>query len=604
MLLFFSARAVFMIFHIHILKAENISFFEPIAGFWYGIPLDIATACYLMVFTLIITLFYLVIRVKFFRVLDQIYMLIALVSYFLITCGELGVYAEWRTKLNYKALQYLKNPGEIYQSASTLNFFILIFLLIFQIIFWNYIYRRYFQLRQTSSKFKAMPYLAFLILAPGILFIGIRGGVDQIPINQSKSFYSKHNILNHAAVNSGNSFVLSMLENFQFRDANPFQFMDQQEAIQINRSLHEVKVDTTLAILKTKRPNIVIILLEGWSADVIESIGGDIGITPNFKKLEKQGVLFTNLYGSGNRSDQGNVSVISGFPATPITSISHVPEKSQKLPGLVRALKGEGYASSYYFGGQLIYGGIKSFVMSGGFDRVYEMSDFEDKYPRGKLGIHDEYMLMEQLAGLSALPEPFFSMIFTVSSHSPYDFPHKTHIQFAELENDYLNGVHYSDKCLGPYFEKARSESWYKNTLFILVPDHSHGSQKNWHVFSKGYRKIPLLLYGEVIKDEYKGKQISRLGSQVDIASTLLHQLDIPADEFFWSKNLFNPYTREFAFYEAGEAIGWISSDGYFVYRRNIDNYFEMEITPEKKEQVIKEGKAYLQVLFQQYLDY
>ena len=112
------------------------------------------------------------------------------------------------------------------------------------------------------------------------------------------------------------------------------------------------------------------------------------------------------------------------------------------------------------------------------------------------------------------------------------------------------------------------------------------------------------MLYGDVIKDEYKGKQISRLGSQVDIASTLLHQLDIPADEFFWSKNLLNPFTREFAFYEAGEAVGWISSDGYFVYRREMDNYFEMEITPEKQDQVIKEGKAYLQVLFQQYLDY
>jgi phosphoglycerol transferase MdoB-like AlkP superfamily enzyme len=604
MLVFFSVRTLFLIYHLHLLRAENISFFEAAASFWYGITLDISIASYLMVFTLIITLVYMVFRSKVITVIDKVYMAIVLTAYFLITGSELGVYDEWRTKLNYKALQYLKNPAEIYQSATTWIFFVLVILLILQIILWYSVYHKFFQLSRTKKRFRILPFLVFMILGTGILFIGIRGGVDEIPINQSKSYYSKHTILNHASVNSGNSFMVSMLENFQFEDVNPFLFMDQKEAEQITRSLHEVKLDTTISVLKIKRPNIVVILLEGWSADAIESLGGDTGITPHFKNLEKEGILFTNLYASGNRSDQGNVSVISGFPSTPIISISHVPEKSQKLPSLVKVLKGAGYTSSYYFGGQLIYGGIKSYVMTGGFDRVYEMVDFEEKYPRGKLGIHDEYMLMEHVSGLSALREPFFSMIFTVSSHSPYDYPNKTHIKFADLENEYLNGVHYTDKCLGKYFEKVKSEPWYKNTLFVVVSDHSHGSQKNHHILSKEYRKIPLLFYGEVIRDEFKGKQVSRISSQIDIAGTLLHQMDLPADAFTWSRNLFNPYTPEFAFYEATEGIGWISPDGYFVYRRDMDNYFEMDIAPDKQERVLKEGKAYLQVVFQQYLDF
>jgi phosphoglycerol transferase MdoB-like AlkP superfamily enzyme len=298
------------------------------------------------------------------------------------------------------------------------------------------------------------------------------------------------------------------------------------------------------------------------------------------------------------------VAVLSGFPATPVISISHIPEKSQKLPSLVKILKGQGYSSSYYFGGQLIYGGIKSFVMSSGFDEVYEMSDFEDKYPRGKLGIHDEYMFSEHLAAMSGLPEPFFSMIFTVSSHSPYDFPREKLIPFADLENEYLNSVHYSDKWLGHYFEEARSLPWFRNTLFVVVSDHSHGSQKNHHVLSKEYRKIPLLLVGDVIKDEFKGMQVSRICSQIDIAATLLHQLELSPEQFFWSRNLFNPFTREFAFYEANEGAGWISPDGYFVYHRELESYFRMEIATEKQDQVTTEGKAYLQTVFQQYLDY
>jgi phosphoglycerol transferase MdoB-like AlkP superfamily enzyme len=604
MLVFASARAVFLIYHIGLLRADHIGLRETLASFWYAIPLDIATACYLMIIPFLLTLIYAPVRKRIIPLIDKIYMAAMISIFFLVAAGELGIYSEWRTKLTFKALLYLKNPGEIYQSAATGTFFLLVGLWLAEVGFWYFIYHQFFRLYQSGAKFKLLQYAAFFIGSSVLLFIGLRGGVDAIPINQSKSFYSQHNILNHAAVNTTNSFMISTIENFQFKNENPFKFMDQKVAEEIVKGLHEVKTDTTISILKTQRPNIVVVLLEGWSADAIESCGGGKGITPQFQKLEQEGVLFTQLYASGNRSDQGNVAVLSGFPATPIISISHIPAKSQKLPSLVRVLKNEGYASSYYFGGQLIYGGIKSFVMSAGFDKVYEMSDFEDQYPRGKLGIHDEYMLPEQLRGLSEMREPFFSMIFTVSSHSPYDFPRKRMIPYASLENEYLNSVHYADSCLGMYFERARTMPWFKNTLFVIVSDHSHMSQFNWHVLSKEYRRIPLLLAGEVIKDEYRGTQQNRISGQTDIAATLLHQLGIPADDFTWSRNLFNPYTREFAFYEATEGAGWVSPDGYFVYRREMDKYLESEILPANEQAVITDGKAYLQVLFQQYLDY
>ena len=604
MLVFFSARTLFLVYYFNLLKAEQIPISEILLTFWVAIPLDISTASYLMGFTFLLTLILFFVKSKYVFIADKVYMLIAIAVFSLIICGELGIYEEWRTKLNIKAVNYLKNPGEVYESASTSTFFILIFLLILQITFWYYIYLRYFQFKLETFRLKIIPFIAFFVLGGGVLFIGIRGGIDEIPINQSKSYFSGFNILNHAATNSANSFLYSYLESREFENTNPFLFFDQNEARQITSELLAVETDTTIKVLKVNRPNVVVILLEGWSADAVESLGGDAGITPNFKRLEKEGILFTQHYASGNRSDQGNVAVISGFPATPISSIAHTPEKSQKLPGLVKILKKEGYASSYYFGGQLIYGGIKSYIMSNAFDKVFEMNDFEKLYPRGKLGIHDEYMLQEHLKGISGLKEPFFSMIFTVSSHSPYDFPREKTIQFASLENEYLNSVYYSDQCLGEYFEQARKTDWYKNTLFIIVSDHGHGSQRNHSVLSKEYRKIPLLILGDVIREEFKGTQVSRICSQIDIPSTLLHQLDISSEDFTWSRNLFNPTTREFAFYEATEGIGWISPEGYFVYHRQMDDYFQKNIPSDKEAQVIKEGKAYLQVLFQEYIDY
>jgi phosphoglycerol transferase MdoB-like AlkP superfamily enzyme len=602
MLIFGFSRLLFLLWEINTLKAEHITVYETLQGFWFALSLDIATACYLLVFTFVILVLYAVFRSNWLLLIDRIYTLLALIASFLITTAELGIYEEWKTKLPYKALFHLNHPAEIYHSTSGVIFFILVVLLIIQVLLWYFIYYRYFRLKNIMTGFKIVPSI-LLILTPGFLFLGIRGGWAEIPINQSQSYYSKHNILNLAAVNSGYAFLISANENFAYKNENPFKFMDQKKAEEIVVRLHETRTDTTISILKNNRPNIVILIMESWTGDVIESLSGAAGITPEFKKLEKNGILFTQLYATGNRSEQGIESVNSGFPATPITSLTHHLDKIPKLPGLAKILNAEGYSSSFYFGGQLIYGGIKSYLMVNGFDRVLEETDFNPDLPRGKLGIFDEHMFDELLSGLKTEKQPFLAELFTISSHSPYDQPKDTIILFAESENDFLNSVYYTDQCLGEFFRKARLEGWYDNTLFVIVADHSHNSQFNRPILSKDYRRIPLLFCGGVVKDEYRGIQMSRISSQNDIPGTLLHQLGLPDDDFFWSRNLFNPYTPEFAYFEATEGVGWVCPDGYFVYHRRIENFAEISIVAEKKDSVIMEGKAYLQVLFQRFLD-
>lgn len=602
LLVFSFSRLLFLLWELNALTVEHITFNEAVKGFWFALPLDIATACYLLAFTFVILIFYMIFRRNWLLLPDRIYMILALITWFLITTTELGIYEEWKTKLPYKALFHLNHPAEIYSSTSGIIFFILVALLIFQVLLWYYIFQRFFRLRNITKGFKIIPAI-LLIMTPGFLFLGIRGGWAEIPINQSQSYYSKHNILNLAAVNSGYAFLISALENFAYKNENPFIFLEMEKAEKIVARLHQTPADTTISILKTNRPNIVILIMESWTGDVIESLSGAEGITPEFRKLEKEGILFTQLYATGNRSEQGIESVNSGFPATPITSLTHHLDKIPKLPGLAKILRKEGYTSSFYFGGQLIYGGIKSYLMINGFDRVLEETDFNPDLQRGKLGIFDEYMFDELISGLNTENQPFLVELFTISSHSPYDQPKDTIINFAESENEFLNSVYYTDRCLGEFFRKARSENWYDNTLFVIVADHSHNSQFNRPILSKDYRRIPLLFCGGVLKDEFRGAQMSRISSQNDIPGTLLHQLGLPVDDFFWSRNLFNPYTLEFAYFEATEGVGWVCPDGYFVYHRRIENYAEIDIVPEKEDSVIMDGKAYLQVLFQRFLD-
>ena len=574
-------------------------------SFWHAIPLDISTAGYILVFPFVILLLQAFIRSRWFNYINLTYTFLLLLIYVLITVGELGIYEEWKTKLQFKALNYLSHPDEVYNTADTTTFFILLFIMIAEITAFFWAYKRWFY---TKIEFPTRSLIAstlFFLTGSSLLFLGIRGGVDAIPINQSKSYFSNHNFINLASVNSGYSILFSTMENFKFRKDNPFAFYDLEFAKKRVAELHSVKSDSTTNILKTDRPNIVILILESWSADLIESLGGKPGITPEFRKLEKDGLLFTDLYVSGNRSEQSMTSIFAGFPSTPITAISHSLEKIVGLPSFTKILKSEGYSTSYYFGGQLMWGGIHSFISVNGFEKIKEISDF-DNLPRGKLGIHDEFIFDEQLKDLRKESQPFLSVVFTLSTHSPYDQPMEDVIFWADNKgiNGYLNSAYYTDRCLAEYFSKAKEQPWYDNTLFVLIADHSHETYNHWPVHKKEYRKVPMLFYGNVIKDEFKGQQISRLSSQTDIPVTLLAQLGLPTEELTWSRNLFNPATPDFVFYESTDGVGWITPKGYFVYSNTTKDFMELEIEEQYRDSIIIDGKSYLQVLFQEFMDY
>ena len=603
-ILFFAFnRAVFLLYYSGLVRLEKPGFGEVMSGFWHALRLDVSTASYLLIIPFLLTFLKAVTLRKWPDLLNKIYTAVLIITYSLITTAELGIYEEWKTKLHYKALHYLSHPEEVYNSASSGTFFWLVSIFIVLVFAGNWLYNRYFYRISLPRRPAIAALIIFFILAPGLLFLGIRGGLQAIPITQSQSYYSNHNILNLAAVNSGYSFTFSMIENYRFMDHNPYQFYDDKEAETLVDEIRYVKKDTTVNVLNTARPNIVIILLESWSADLIHSLGGEPGITPEFEKLSDDGILFTQLYASGNRSEQAMSALFGGFPSTPITAITHSLEKVTKLPSLPEKLKAVGYHTSFYFGGHLMYGGIKSYLSIAGFEHMVEIYDLPDSLPRGKLGVHDEFMFAYQARDLDHETPPFLSVIFTLSSHSPYDQPMRKVLNWGGSENQYINSAYYTDSCLGAYFRNIRSKEWFDNTLFVIVADHSHNSYRHWSVISPEYRHIPLLLYGNVIKEAYRGTTYDRLASQTDIPSTLLKQLGLENKEFEWSRDLFNPYVPEYIFYEATNGVGWIRPYGHFVWHKDL-GYREMDVPEDKKEGLVREGKAYLQVLFKEFIDY
>lgn len=592
-------RVLFLIYYGHAIGLEHISFTEVLLTFPSALKLDIATTCYILIFPFLLQVYRFFSKAKWPVVVNHIYVFIVLFLYLLISAGEIGIYGEWKTKLSYRALSYLRHFDEVYNSVSTAIFFTLIIFIAFQLLLYFYVYKkliRHFDRTGTSGSW--IYKVSFIVIVPFLLLIGARGGVSPIPITFGDSYFSEHDILNQCAVNNGYNLVFSVIDYYQFEEKGQlFKFMPDEEARKIVKKLHHIDNDTTINILNTKTPNIIVLLLESWSADLIETISGDTGITPQFHQLEKEGILFTNFYASGNRSQQALASVFSGLPGLPITTLTDHPQKYGTYPSLIHILNDEGYFTSFYFAGDMNYGNIKSYLVYNQFDRLVDEDGFDPDQPRGKLGYHDEVLFARFLKDIPEMPEPFFLGTLTVSSHSPYDFPGDRPIQWIDREKDYLNSAHYTDEQLGKFFKEAKKSGWYQNTLFVIMADHSHPSHRHFTIGNFGYRKIPLLLIGGALKDSLKGTTSNRLCGNTDVPATILGQLNLPDREFFWSKNIFNPYSPQFAYFELNYGFGWKTSAGEVVANSSVQHYKFQNIPKAKRPEFLKEGEAYIQVL-------
>ncbi len=601
-ILFFALnRLVFFLYNFSASKSAGLS--EVLKSFWNAIYLDTSMASYILIIPFLILFFQSFIRKNFFNKINIFYTFFIALIVSLTYIGELGIYNDWHEKLSFKAIAFLVRPDEVINTAGPklliIGFLLLTLLFSSAIILYKKLFHENIKIIKRNFIFSTI----WFLLMPGILLLGMRGGLQEIPISSSIVYFSKSNHINIGTVNTPWNLIFSILNNQKFQDKNPFEFYSYEEANKIVDSLYFVEKDTTELILTVEQPNIVIIMLESWSADAIEVLGGYKGITPNFNKLSKEGILFTEHRSNGMLSHQAVVAIYSSFPSTPETSIIQHSDKYEKLSFLTKKLKN--YNSSFYFGGHLHYGNIKSYLYYSEFDKIHEVYDFPDDAIRGNMGVHDESLFKKIISDSKDFKEPFLCGAFTLSSHSPFDFPMETVINWGDEYQKYLNSIYYTDKCLGEFIENAKKQDWYDNTLFIFLADHSHPSPKNWWYYSPDIRRVPMLFFGNVLKEKYKGYKFNKNSSQVDLAATLLAQLKIKHDDFKYSRNLFNPYTNIFSIYGFDDGFGFVSPDGYIVYDKfNDAGIIKFEGNKKIKDSLEKSGKAYLQVLYNDFLKF
>ncbi|MNJ93969.1 Lipoteichoic acid synthase 1 [compost metagenome] len=605
LLFFFIDRLIFIF--INHQKLAAVSSKETTATFYYALPLDLSMTAYFAVIPLLSYIYWLlngrkIIELKWVSIYNTILILICSI----LSVVNFNIYREWGSKVNSKAIGFaFLSPKEAMTSSASsplgLSISLLILLAALGLFLQRYLVSR--KLTFTGSPIWARILLCVALM--GANFLLIRGGVGVSPITQSRAYFSEVQVLNHASVNTEWNLISSII-SAKMTKSNPYQYMDSKQAAADIRALYSPLKDTTINILQTKRPNIVMVIIESFTADLTKTLGNEDGITPHFDSLINKGVLFSQIYSPGSRTDKGLIATLAGFPTLGTGSIVKWPEKMQKIPAISQSLYKNGYNTSFYYGGESEFDNYKAFILSHNYQKLIDIHNFESTGMRSRWGKFDEVVFQKQLSDLNKAKQPFFSTTLTLTNHEPFDLPGTSKFGKADNIANFKSTAYYTDSCINAFLTEAKKQPWYKNTLFVFVADHGHVYPKNIYDISTPQRyHIPLLFYGDVIKDEFKGRKFNNIGSQTDIAATLLAQLDLPTKQFEWSKNLLNPYSKPFAFFTWDNGMGFIDNQQCVTF----DNVGKMilynsnEKDTAQTPKTLDHAKAYLQNVYRQFIE-
>jgi len=510
--------------------------------------------------------------------------LIFIVLLSVVVISDAVLFGYWGFRMDATPLLYLKTPGEAAASLNLAQLILIPLLMVGYGLAWWFIYRKFVNKRTTVDA--RLPWWSILLISLNI--IPIRGGFGISPMNPGKAYFSKDAYTNQATVNVAWNVFYS-LNKLKDTDKE-YRFMDSKEAEAIVAEMYKQSGETSY-ILNTPKPNVIVLIMESFVSNITETLGEEKGVTPNLDSLMREGVLFTRIYNDGQRSEKGLVSVLSGYPAQTTTSIIKHNAKVLKLPVLAKDFKANGYSTAYYYGGDIGFANMRTYLISSAYDRYVTQDDFSADQLQSKWGAQDGYVFDRLFNDLKREQGPFFYTFFTSSSHEPFDVPMKTVIPGNDDDSKFKNSAHYTDKCLGEFIRKAKKSSWWNNTLIVIVADHGRSCPSSLKMFDEKRNRIPMLWIGGALK--VKGAKIDKLGVQHDLAATLLAQLKMDSKRYTFSRNLLDKNFKDWSMFTFNNGFGYAEGSSVVVYD-NVGNVYSQEINP--TDEVKKKGKALFQV--------
>lgn len=286
---------------------------------------------------------------------------------------------------------------------------------------------------------------------------------------------------------------------------------------------------------RQKPLNLIIVVQESMGAGFSKKLGGDADDTPQLDRWSQRGWWFENLYATGTRSARGLEAIVASFPPSPAQSVLKRQKSQGNFATIAGVLRDHGYTSEFIYGGESHFDNMGGFFLSNGFSRVIDKDDYENPTFAGSWGVSDEDLFakaQERATALHNQGTPFFSLVFTSSNHTPFEYPDGRIVADGDPRTA-RNAVRYADYAVGSFLDQAAQSDYYQDTLILVVADHD--------VRIYGEEIVPLPRFripGLLVGADVTPATITSIASQVDLAPTLLSLMGITAEVPFVGRDL------------------------------------------------------------------
>lgn len=494
----------------------------------------------------------------------------------LLGLAEVEFYRELEMRFNTLVFEYLSHPrivaGMIWEGYPIFSYLFVWSLLtgLFAAgAYWMHVRL----LRSPAPAGKPARVLARTMVATVMLALMIfasRGGFAHEPLRWGDAFFSEAPFANHLALNGVFTLGRSALEKYNGSQAAWTRSLPPQEALQTTQAMLRLPGEADLAseqfpLLRREAPtpvlrsepgrpvNVVVILMESFSARHVGALGASLALTPEFDALSRDGILFARAFSNGTHTHQGVFASLAGFPNLPgYEYLMKTMEASQDFSGLPSLLSPRGYQSLFLYNGLFSWDNKEGFFRQHGIERFIGSGDYVNPTfvdPVWGVSDYDVFMRANEEFRAMAPKGPFFAAVLTLSNHSPFNLPEPLpfeRIRTGDGMEGRYNAMRYADWALGEFFRKASREEYFRNTLFVLTGDHGFGTPPALAAMQLERFHVPLLFYAPGLLPETGVR--STVASQVDIGPSVLGLLGLDLPHQCWGRNLFSPALTDAGF--------------------------------------------------------
>lgn len=442
--------------------------------------------------------------------------------------------------------------------------------------------KRLLKLQQENIKGKEyFIYIPTCIVLAILCILGIRGRFGYNPIKTSQAYFCNNSFLNQLGINPSFYFLRDVIESSKTHHSID-NVISEKDAISYTQKFFglnpaDEQKSPIARYIKAESPakemNVVVILMESMSADLLKVTENGKEITPFLNQLIKKSYYFDHFYSAGTHTNHGILATLYGLPALFDKNMM----KNVTIPlcqGLPNTLQEQNYKTMFFMPHESQYDNMNAFLLENGFEEIYSQENYPPKMRKNSFGVADDFLLSYSLNKINEkapTSSPFFATILTVSNHPPYIVPEKFENVSTKPE---FQIVAFADDAIRQFFADAEKQSWFKNTIFVLLGDHGKIVGTQTYEMPLSLNHIPLIIYSPAFTD--MPATVSIPGGQVDVFPTIMGLLNRSYMNNTFGVDMFKT-KRPYMFFSSDNALGCIDEKYFYTYnfKSKIEGLYE-----------------------------